>query len=60
MFKIEYDMVIDGTIKSFTFDFIFHSLWAAGLKARDIRDTKHVDVYVINTKTGEVVDYYWA
>ena len=56
MFKIEYDM---GT-STMTFDFIFHSLWAASLKARDIRNAKHVDVYIINTKTGEVVEFWWA
>lgn len=60
MFKIEYDMPLGGTIKSFTFDFIFHSLWAAELKARDIRNSLHADVYIYNTQTGEYVSYFWA
>lgn len=60
MFKIEYDIPVGNRVRSFTFDFIFHSLWAAELKARDIRNDLHADAYIYNTETGEIVSYFWA
>lgn len=56
MFKIEYEY--NG--RTMTFDFIFNTLWAASLKAREICNTLHTDVYVYNIHTGVYVDYYWA
>lgn len=60
MFKIEYDMLIGNDVRPMTFDFIFHSAWAAGLKASEIRNALHVNVYVYDISTGELVDYYWG
>lgn len=60
MFKIEYDMLVGNDVRTMTFDFIFHSAWAAGLKAREIRNALKVDVYVYNISTGEIIDYYWG
>ena len=60
MFKIEYDMLVGNDVRPMTFDFIFHSAWAACLKAREIRNALKVDVYVYNISTGEIIDYYWG
>ena len=60
MFKIEYDMLVGNDVRPMTFDFIFYSAWAAGLKAREIRNALNVDVYVYNISTGEIIEYYWG
>ncbi len=60
MFKIEYDITTEHGIRTATFGFNFNSEWAARLKARIIRDQFNIDVYVINTETAEIVDFYWA
>ena len=56
MFKIEYEH--NG--RTITFDFIFQTAWAAGVKAREISNALHTNAYVYNIHTGVYVDYYWA
>ena len=56
MFKVEYEY--NG--RMMTFDFIFHSFWAASLKARDISNAFHTNAYVYNLHTGVYVAHYWG